>query len=138
MRFRALRPLLASLSLLPLTAAYCVVVVGQRFDGTWGGSGILIVVKASTATLSYNCGSGTMNVPADIADDGRFEATGEHIRRGGAPPRPGDVPDRHPAHYAGRVRGDVMTLSVLLTDIDQTLGTFELARGRTADLLPCP
>jgi hypothetical protein len=27
---------------------------------------------------------------------------------------------------------------VLLTDIDQTLGTFELARGRTPDLLPCP
>ena len=138
MRFRALRPLLASLSLVPLTAAYCVVVVGERFDGTWGGSGILIVVRASTATLSYNCGSGTMNLPADIPDDGRFEATGEHVRRGGAAPRSGDVPDRHPAHYAGHVRGDVMTLTVLLTDVDQTLGTFELARGKAPDMLPCP
>ena len=138
MRFRALRPLLACLSSLPLTAAYCVVVIGERFDGTWGGSGILIVVKSNTATLSYNCGSGTMNLPADIADDGRFEATGEHIRGGGAAPRAGDVPDRHPAHYAGHVRGDVMTLTVLLTDVDQTLGTFQLTRGKTPDLLPCP
>jgi len=138
MCFRALRPLLASLSLLPLTAAYCVVIVGERFDGTWGGSGILIVVKTNTAALSYSCGSGTMNLPGDIADDGRFEATGEHVRRGGAAPQSGGVPDRHPAHYAGRVRGDVMTLTVLLTDVDQTLGTFELTRGKTPDLAPCP
>ena len=58
---------------------------------------LLASLRTNTATLSYNCGSGTMNLPADIADDGRFEATGEHIRRGGAAPQPGDVPDRHAA-----------------------------------------
>ena len=75
---------------------------------------------------------------AAVDADGRFESTGEHIRGRGAAPRPGELPDRHPAHYAGRIRGDVMTLTVLLTDIDQTVGTFEVGRGKTPDLVPCP
>ena len=138
MRLRALRPLLAFLPLLVLAAAYCIVVVGDRFAGSWGGAGISIVVSTNRAALRYNCGSGTMDLPASTDADGRFESTGEHVRGRGAAPRPGELPDRHPAHYAGRIRGDVMTLTVLLTDIDQTVGTFELGRGRAPDLLPCP
>lgn len=123
---------------LGLSAAQCTSGVGDRLTGSWGGEGAGVVVTSDKAIVSYTCGQTTISGPIAVDGDQRFEATGEHVRVGGAPPRP-DVPEeRRPAHVGGRVRGDLMSLTVRLADTDQALGTFVLTRGATPSVLLCP
>jgi hypothetical protein len=57
------------------------------------------------------------------------------VREHGGPIRVGEVPDSLPARYAGHVRGDRMTLRVLVGA--DTLGPFELRRGAEPQLFKC-
>ena len=51
--------------------------------------------------------------------------------------RVGEVPDTHPARYDGSVTGNSMTLTVRLTDTNETIGTFTLTRAGTARVFKC-
>jgi hypothetical protein len=59
------------------------------------------------------------------------------VREHGGPIRLGEVPDSHPANYAGVVRGDAMTLTVRLTDSADAIGTFSLTRGSPGRVVKC-
>jgi hypothetical protein len=49
----------------------------------------------------------------------------------------GRIDRPRPARYAGRARGDAMTLRVTLTDSATTIGTFELERGASPSVFKC-
>lgn len=118
-------------------AAQCPTGVPDSIIGQWGGEHAGMVVTADKATLEYDCATGRIDAPVQVSSDGRFEAGGEHVIGHGGPIRQDEVPDRHPAHYSGQVRGDTMTLTVELTDLKVTVGTFVLVRGKEARVFKC-
>ena len=95
--------------------------------GDWGGREASLTLARSGGTLSYPCGAGTMDSAWTLGPGGVFTATGQHFFGGGPMPVQGRPP--HPASYSGTVDGDRLTLSVTLTDLNQTLGPFHLVRG---------
>lgn len=95
--------------------------------GNWGGTQASMTLGPSGGTLGYQCGVGTIDSAWSLASDGRFTATGLHYFGGGPLPPQGRPP--HPARYTGQVDGDMLVLTVVLTDLSQTLGPFRLNRG---------
>ena len=105
--------------------------------GTWGGPSIRLDVVSQGATIEYDCAHGTIDEPLVTDRDGRFTLTGTHVREHGGPIRQDEPPDRHPARYQGQMSGDSLRLTVTLTDTQQDIGTFTLARGVAARLFKC-
>ncbi|MCZ6777223.1 MAG: hypothetical protein O7D34_12335 [Ignavibacteria bacterium] len=97
--------------------------------GSWGAEHIGIVVGENGAKLEYDCAHGTIDEPLIADENGEFEAIGVHVREHGGPIRLGEIPDEHPARYKGYIKGNVMTLTVTLTDSGQKVGAFSLTRG---------
>lgn len=106
--------------------------------GTWGGEHVEVVFDADGgAAIQYDCAHGTIEPPLTVMPGGQFSATGEHVREQGGPVREGDIPDRHPARYAGEVRGDRLSFTVTLTETGEGLGAFSAQRGNAARLFRC-
>jgi hypothetical protein len=105
--------------------------------GTWGGTSIRLEVTAQGATIEYDCAHGTIDEPLVTDRDGRFTLAGTHVREHGGPIRQDEQPDRHPARYQGQLTGDTLRLTVMLTDLQQNVGTFTLMRGVTGRVFKC-
>ena len=112
--------------LLPL-ALGCCSPIAPALLGSWGGTEASLVLTSSGGTLSYVCGAGTVDSAWTLSDAGQFLASGQHFFGGGPVPPQGRPP--HPARYTGQVQGDVFTLAVTLSDLNQSLGPFHLVRG---------
>jgi hypothetical protein len=110
-----------------LLAVGCSAPTAPTVVGQWGGPVASLVLAPAGGTLSYQCGSGTVDSTWTLSANGRFVGTGQHFIGGGPVPAQGRPP--HPALYVGQVDGDYLTLTVTLTDLNQTLGPFRLARG---------
>ena len=110
-----------------LTSVGCQSPVAPRVVGTWGGTQASLILDPSGGTVSYPCGAGTVDSTWSFTSDGRFTGSGLHYFGGGPAPAQGRQP--HPARYTGQVAGDNLDLSVILTDVNQTLGPFRLVRG---------
>jgi len=121
---------LARLAFPILALAACTSTTAPEVVGTWGGTQASLVLAPSGGTLSYQCGAGTIDARWSLTPDGHFTAVGEHFFGGGPVPVQGRPP--HPARYAGHVEGNVLTLTVTVTDLAQTLGPFRLERGGPA------
>ena len=105
--------------------------------GVWGGEHIKLDVHDTGAGFEFDCAHSTVSKPITLDGRNHFEAEGVYIREHGGPERPGQAPDSHPVRYAGRVEGDEMTVTVTLTDINRTIGTFTLVRGAAPMLMKC-
>lgn len=105
--------------------------------GSWGGQQISITVESNSATVEYGCATGTITGPLTIDSRGRFRLVGTHTRQHGGPIRMGETANVRPALYTGTIKGQVMELTVKLTDTDETLGTFTLAYGKTGRIVRC-
>jgi hypothetical protein len=103
--------------------------------GSWGGPEASLLLTTSGGTLSYACGAGTIDSAWTLTDAGQFVASGQHFFGGGPVPPQGHPP--HPARYSGQVLGDVLTLTVTLSDLHQSLGPFHLVRGGPAVVEQC-
>lgn len=103
----------------------------------WGGDHIALTVADAGSHLEFDCAHG--DVPGAFKTDprGNFSEAGTFVREHGGPIRLGEVPDSHPALYAGAVMGDRMTLSVSLTDTNQMVGSFTLSRGGGGRVVKC-
>jgi hypothetical protein len=123
-RVMRLRP--ARLSLIISLAVACSGPTAPDVHGTWGGAEASLTLNDSGGTLAYPCGAGTIDAGWTLDRGGRFGATGQHYFGGGPVPPAGHPP--HPARYAGLIRGAYLTLTVTLTDLDQSLGPFRLMR----------
>jgi hypothetical protein len=122
------------LLLLPL-ALGCFSPTAPDALGAWGGQEASLVLTAAGGTISYACGAGTIDSAWTLSGDGRLEATGQHFFGGGPVPPQGRPP--HPARYDGVVEGNALTITVTLTDLNQTLGPFHLVRGGPAVMEQC-
>ncbi len=105
--------------------------------GEWGGDRAGLVATPDSGTLEYDCAAGRITEPLRPASDGRFTASGTHTPGKGGPIRIDEVLPRRPARYIGRVAGDQLTLTVVMTDSNTSVGTFDLYRGRSPRVLKC-
>jgi len=103
--------------------------------GQWGSNDANLTLSRSGGTIEYGCGLGTIDSTWSVGTSGRFTATGMHFTEGGPVPIGGVPP--HPARYLGTLQGRWLTLSVALTDLNQTLGPYSLERGKTGSLVKC-
>jgi len=105
--------------------------------GSWGGTGIRLDVTAQGATIEYDCAHGTIDQPLVADRDGRFSATGVHVREHGGPVRLDEPQDRHPAQYEGQLSGTSLRVTITLLDTPQVVGTFNAILGATARVFKC-
>lgn len=105
--------------------------------GNWGGDHAGLVATADSGTMQYDCAAGRITEPLRPGADGRFDAIGTHTPGHGGPIRIDEVLPRRPARYTGRVDGDLLTMTVVMTDSSVTVGTFTLMRGRSPHVFKC-
>jgi hypothetical protein len=105
-------------------------------SGPWGGQHIRIDVSNS-ATIEYDCATGTIAGPLNFDSNGRFKWHGTHATEHGGPIRSDETANQRPADYTGWIKGDTMTLTVRLTDTNETIGTFSLKRGSEGRVFKC-
>jgi hypothetical protein len=105
--------------------------------GVWNGEHVLLEVKQNGATLEFDCAHGSINKPVALDKDGRFSVQGTFAFESGGPATPGSAGGDRPARYAGRVERKKMTLTVTLTDNNQTIDTFTLTHDGTYQVEKC-
>jgi len=111
---------------------------GQSRDlrGTWGGEHIAMEVTDAGATIEYDCAHGRITEKITPDADGKFGAKGTHTRERGGPTRQGED-DEQPAIYRGSIKDETMTLSVELTQDNESVGAFTLTHGKTGRIRKC-
>ena len=102
--------------------------------GLWGGNHITLTVAETAAHVELDCAHG--DIPSRLPP-APFSVVGAFVRERGGPIRPGEVPDSHPALYSAATSGDIMILTIRLTDIGELLGPFALTRGAPGRLVKC-
>jgi len=102
--------------------------------GQWGGDHASLTVGDATSHIEFDCAHGDFNGAITTAS---FNLAGSFVREHGGPIRQGEPPDMHPAVYGGSISGSRMTLTVRLTDTNETVGTFMLTRGSTGRIVKC-
>lgn len=105
--------------------------------GTWGGRGMALELAGESGRTEYDCAHGTIDQPLTLDREGRFDARGTYVPEKGGPQREGQEPPQRPARHTGKVEGDTMTITVTLTDNDQTIGTYTLTFGKSGFLRKC-
>jgi hypothetical protein len=105
--------------------------------GDWGGDHAGLVAMADSGTMEYDCAAGRITEPLRPGSDGRFVATGTHTPGHGGPVRIDEVLPRRPARYSGRIDGDLLELTVVMTDSNVTVGTFQMTRDRSPNVFKC-
>jgi hypothetical protein len=105
--------------------------------GTWGGDHLVMVLTATGGTTEYDCAVGRVSSDWSVTPDGIFTATGRHIPGHGGPIRIDEDTTGRPARYQGSIRGRTMTLTVVLTDSAQVVGTYSLTKGRSGSVFKC-
>ena len=124
--------LAALLALTPQSAA-----TARRVPaGEWGGPHARLDVQEKGARLELDCAHGTLDGVLRLERSGRFHAKGLFQRESGAEMAQEAAPAGRPAQYSGTVKGNVLTLHILIED-EQKLGPFTLERGGRAELVKC-
>lgn len=118
-----------------LLAACAAVPSPGALQGDWGGRHVGLTFGADGGTLEYDCAAGTITPPL-VQADGSFTAEGTHTPGWGGPEIEGQVLPTFAVRYAGRVRGDTMTLQGNVEN-GVTLGPFTLRRGAGPIIFRC-
>lgn len=94
-------------------------------------------MSADGAAVELDCAHGRVEGKIRLDTDGRFDIAGTYVRERGGPVREQEEDSSLPAHYKGSVEGSTLTLTITLAESGETLGPFELTRGRTPRLTKC-
>ena len=105
--------------------------------GSWGGPHVGLVLDATGGRLDYDCSSGTINGPVIVNSIGEFHEKGTHTPGTGGPVRQDEVPPALPALYQGSVKGERMTLRVIVPSNGTVIGPLELMLGSAPVLMRC-
>jgi len=105
--------------------------------GVWGGDHIALSVAEAGAHVEFDCAHGEIPIVLVVNARNEFDVLGTFVRERGGPVRVGDVPDSHPAAYAGSVTGTTMVLVVRLTDTNEVIGSFALSRDSPGRVAKC-
>jgi len=102
----------------------------------WGGEHVEMDVTPTGANFDFDCAMGTIDQPLALPADGKFRAAGTYTRE-----RPGPVKGNGSAAaaatYFGTIKGESMHLEVVLVNNKETVGTFDLVRGRSGHVMKC-
>lgn len=104
--------------------------------GEWGGSHITMNVGERSAKIEYDCAHGEIFGPLSIDVEGKFHLHGTFTRERGGPVRADEPAKTEPATYSGTITGNRMTLTMKLSDSDQS-ETFTLEKGKPGELFKC-
>jgi len=105
--------------------------------GAWGGDHISLTIGDAGSRAEFDCAHGEIPNPWVVDARQAFSVRGTFVREHGGPVRIDEVPDTHPATYAGSVTGNTMVLTVELTDTRDVIGTFTLIRSGPGRVLKC-
>jgi hypothetical protein len=105
--------------------------------GGWGGDHVSLTVGETSSHLEFDCAHADIPGALTVTHAGLLAAAGTFVREHGGPIRVGEPLDQHPALFTGTVSGDVMSLTIRLTDVDESLGPFTLARGASGPVFKC-
>ena len=105
--------------------------------GAWGGDHMSLTVTDTGSHAEFDCAHGEIPNPWVVDSRHAFSLRGTFVRDRGGPILVGEPPDSHPADYFGSVTGDTMTLTVMLADSKDVIGTFTLIRGAPARVVKC-
>jgi hypothetical protein len=105
--------------------------------GNWGGEHLGLIASLVGADLEYDCATGRIVEPIQPDPAGRFSVTGQHFPGHGGPFRIDEEKMERPARYDGTLRGGMMSLTVVLTDSNQVLGSFQLTHGGSPHVFRC-
>jgi len=106
-------------------------------SGTWGGQHIRITVERGSASIEYDCATGTITGPLTINRNGSFSWKGFHTAQHGGPVRREEESNRQQATYSGSISGDTMTLRVKVSGKDEDTETYTLERGSSGEVFKC-
>jgi hypothetical protein len=132
MRIPAIVSILAMVSILACSAATSARI--REVSGTWGGDNAGMIVTNTDVHVHIGCTLGDAVGPIHPDADGRFEATGTY----NVDAYPVDRGITHPATFSGQVIGQMMTLTVSLSDTARVLGPVTLIYGKEPKMGPCP
>ena len=97
--------------------------------GAWGGDHVGLTVGEAGAHVEFDCAYGDIGQPLVTDNRGNLAVDGVYVQEHAGPVRVGEEPDKKPAHYAGRLDGDTLTLKVTLTESNEPIGVFTLTHG---------
>ena len=109
----------------------------QPLSGSWGGQHVGLTFHATAGKLEYDCAAGEIYGPVIVNSIGEFHEKGTHTPGTGGPVRQDQVPHALPALYHGSVRGERMTLRVILPSNGTVIGPLELMLGAAPVLTRC-
>ncbi len=105
--------------------------------GLWGGTHLSFKVEPDgSVTLDFDCAHGSIPGPVRV-DNGRIDVMGTFTYEHGGPTSEGQPADTHPARYTGTVSGNVLTLTVAVTDQKDDIGSFTVGLGKQPLLRKC-
>lgn len=106
-------------------------------NGVWGGQHVALTVSDAASHLEFDCAHGEIPLAFTVDGQRAFDLTGTFVREHGGPIREGETADVHPAEYRGTVTDNRMTLTLVLKDTRETIGTFTLIRGAPGQVFKC-
>ena len=107
----------------------------QNLSGVWGGLHVILEISSDSATLEFDCASGSIKDPILLDSTGYFDVVGSYNRQGPGPTRQGAKTESD-ARYSGMVNGDTMKLSVQLPGSAEIL-EFSLTHGKQGKITKC-
>jgi len=102
----------------------------------WGGPHVRLVLTSRGGEIEFDCAHGQLKDSLKRDEQGHFNVAGTFVREGG-PTRADESEAGRPARYSGRIEGDKMTLTVTLTDSNESVDEFSLTRGSEGRLRKC-
>ncbi len=111
--------------------------IGISTGESFGGVGVLLVVREAGADLEFDCATGRIEEPMTFSADGTFDVAGTFTPGMGGPVREDDPPIPEAARYLGGLLGDRLTLSAILVENGATIGPYQLRRGEQPLLRRC-
>jgi hypothetical protein len=105
--------------------------------GVWGGDHISLSINDTATHIELDCAHGDLPAVMTLDRNGRFVVAGTYTREHGGPIREGEIPDSHPATYAGQVASTTMTLTIRLGDTNESIGAFTLVSGSHGRVFKC-
>ncbi len=109
----------------------------RMVTGTWGGQHISLEISGRSASIEFDCASGTIDAPLTLDSKGHFTWRGYYNRQHGGPIRRDENSIGQPAMYTGWIKGDSMTLTVTLAATREAFGTYTLTRGSQGRVFKC-
>ncbi len=105
--------------------------------GMWGGEHVSVEVTANGAFINFDCAHGAIDKSFVTDRNGKFDVKGTYEIERPGPQRAGQESNSRPARYTGSIKGTEMTLTIILTDKNETVGTFTLTHGAFPQIVKC-